>query len=474
MAVSVSGSDGAIDESGSDSIHQRDIASMMIEPTTTERDTSNISVPNVQHPLKRSNETIKPKRNPVKVQPKLRIRLSYLFDKLGWKSDRLDRQSKQLLAAAIAGDVSMVIDSLEKGAHIDYQDNEQRTALVHATKKGNEPVVRLLLENGANPECKSYLHDHETALTVAAFSGSLSISQLLLENGADIESSNMDGETSLIIAVRQGHQSVVQLLLEKGANFESTSMWGGKSINHAARYGHESIVRLLLEKGVNLECTNPSDVTPLMSAARYGHELIVQLLLEKGANIEGSPLTSPAGAEYDIVVLKNCMGEDLECTKVWNGTPLNCAARYGHGSVVQVLLEKGANIESGPEYGTTPLMSAARGGHESIVRLLLEKGANIESGTDYSTTPLMSAGRDGHESIVRLLLEKGANIESGTKYGETPLMSAARDGHESIVRLLLDKGANIHAKDFREHTALFHAKDNKTVANLLPNAGARY
>ena len=50
-------------------------------------------------------------------------------------------------------------------------------------------------------------------------------------------------------------------------------------------------------------------------------------------------------------------------------------------------------------------------------------------------------------------------------------MSAAGAGHESIVRLLLDESANVHAKDSWKRTALFYAKDNKTVVNLLLNAG---
>lgn len=203
MAVSKSGSDGAVDESGSGSIHQRNIATMMIEPTTTEEDTSNILVPNVQGSLKRSNETTNSRRSPVKVQPSKRketsrIGISYLFDKLGWKSDRLDRQSKQFLKAAIVGDVPRVIDSLEKGVDIEYKNEYKETALALATKKGNEPVARLLLERGANPESKDMHGD--TALTAATFSKLLPMIQLLLENGADIESSNRYGDTSLMTA----------------------------------------------------------------------------------------------------------------------------------------------------------------------------------------------------------------------------------------------------------------------------------
>jgi ankyrin repeat protein len=48
----------------------------------------------------------------------------------------------------------------------------------------------------------------------------------------------------------------------------------------------------------------------------------------------------------------------------------------GHKAVVQLLLEKGADLESKDNRnGQTPLSWAAERGHEAVVKLLLEKGA---------------------------------------------------------------------------------------------------
>ena len=314
MAVSEFESNGAVDERGSNRVHETAIASMMIEPARTEEDTSKISLPDVQR-------------------------------KIGRESDKLDWQSKQLLEAAIAGDVTRLIDSLEKGVDIEYKDKERRTALALATNKGNELVARLLLERGADPEFKNSRGD--TALIVAAFSGFLSITQLLLENGADIESSNMYGDTSIIVAARQGHQSVVRLLLEKGANTESSNMYSDTSIIVAARQGYESVVRLLLEKGANIESVANDGETPLSIAAGAGHESIVRLLLEKGANTER--------------------------TNVADETPLICAARYGHVSVVEALLDEGVNVHTKDIEGHTALFYAKD--NQTVARLLRSAAA---------------------------------------------------------------------------------------------------
>ncbi|KAL7941772.1 hypothetical protein V8C42DRAFT_360491 [Trichoderma barbatum] len=126
-------------------------------------------------------------------------------------------------------------------------------------------------------------------------------------------------------------------------------------------------------------------------------------------------------------------------------TPLSYAAEKGYESVVRLLLEKGACLESREErYGQTPLSWAARDGHESVVRLLLEKGADLESrDKGFGRTPLSWAAEKGHESVVRLLLEKGAYLEHrDMMFGQTPLSLAAEQGHETIVKLLVEKGAD--------------------------------
>ncbi|RYP39319.1 hypothetical protein DL768_010725 [Monosporascus sp. mg162] len=122
-------------------------------------------------------------------------------------------------------------------------------------------------------------------------------------------------------------------------------------------------------------------------------------------------------------------------------TPLSWAAEEGHREIVQLLLDKGAEIDAKDNDGRTPLWWAARNGHKEIVLLLLEKGAEIDAKGNISRTPLSWAAGKGHKEIVQLLLDKGAEIDSKNINGWTPLSWAAANGHKEIVQLLLDKGA---------------------------------
>ena len=98
----------------------------------------------------------------------------------------------------------------------------------------------------------------------------------------------------------------------------------------------------------------------------------------------------------------------------------------------------------------TLLSWAAEKGHETVVRLLIEKGAVVDSvATKYGRTPLSRAAANEHEAVVKLLLERGAAVDSVEKSGKTPLLRAARSGHEAVMKLLLEKGTVVDLMDIK-------------------------
>jgi hypothetical protein len=132
---------------------------------------------------------------------------------------------------------------------------------------------------------------------------------------------------------------------------------------------------------------------------------------------------------------------------------IHAFAAYGRELAVQLLLEKGTDIEAYCDKGTA-LTVATLYGQEGMVKLLLEKKASIEARNKYGSTPLIVAAVNGYVGIVQLLLEKGANIEGRDNEGNTALMSAARYERVMMVELLIARGANVEATNLRGLNAL--------------------
>jgi len=55
-------------------------------------------------------------------------------------------------------------------------------------------------------------------------------------------------------------------------------------------------------------------------------------------------------------------------------------------------------------------MIAANNGHERAVELLLQRGAEVDLQDSDGWTALMCAADNGHERVVELLLRRGAKI----------------------------------------------------------------
>ncbi len=101
---------------------------------------------------------------------------------------------------------------------------------------------------------------------------------------------------------------------------------------------------------------------------------------------------------------------------------------------------------------------AVRNGDASMIEKLVDEGAEINARDRYSQTALMLASQHGHIDIVRLLVDRGADLNVRAKYNLTSLMLAIINNHDEIVRILVDAGADLSltgtgAPGFRGKTA---------------------
>jgi len=238
---------------------------------------------------------------------------------------------------------------------VNATDFNGNTAIAWAARRGNEGVVRILLEqNSVDPNTTDTEYGR-TPLFWAACNGHEGVMGMLLkQNNIDPNRTGApDGQTPLLWAAGNGHEWMVRMLLKQNdINPNTADKHGRTPLSWAAGSGHEGIVRMLLERG-SVD-PNTADTahgqTPLSWAAENGHQGVVRMLLERN----------------DV---------DPNTADTQHQTPLSWATQNGHEGVVRILLERrGIDPNTADdEFGRTPLQWAARNGHQGIAKLLQER-----------------------------------------------------------------------------------------------------
>lgn len=191
---------------------------------------------------------------------------------------------------------------------------------------------------------------------------------------------------------------------------------------------------------------------------------------------------------YNALKWFQSKGVDLKKEQAMNlALALYGIRRHVSLAMVEWLLDQGMPLRHG-EVDDASLFIAVTGAvwfdakvDTQVVDMLLQRGSNINARDMSGATPLHAACHERCHMYALHLIKRGADVDMADYQGITPLMVAASVNDVTAVRFLLKAGARTHAVDANGRSALhwacwqnhprlpINATSWTTVTLLLPN-----
>ncbi|KAJ5763655.1 Ankyrin repeat-containing protein [Penicillium manginii] len=396
-------------------------------------------------------------------------------------------QSVNLLhIAAWSGSVSMI--QLARDQELFYDDtmSDGTSALAIAVSHGHHDVVKFLLDHKVKIDMID--QDRKSPLDQAALHNHVQIARLLLEAGASV---NVEDKTN----IADGSQPVLTRRQSVFANARAIEVARelillvndgreiDRALDNAASQGKIDWIDLILTSPLaNVDGTG-SD-TPLFRAGLDHHVEAIKLLLERGADpnkrsvgvrshgciIVGSPikvdLSGPlhAVSGFNTVGLPNHYSIDERRLEISR----ECA---------QILIDAGADVQARGLRGDTPLHLSVSRNLSSVVEVLLQHGADLFMLNDKGMTPCdMINLSETSVPMIKFLIRHGLRLDEGHKVsGKVPFHSILCGGggrKSSKASLLLPFINNWNVSDNDGNTILHrvmaaHFRNGNLIAKLI-------
>ncbi|KAH9488094.1 Transient receptor putative cation channel sub A member 1 [Bulinus truncatus] len=433
--------------------------------------------------------------------------------------------------ASHKGHLQVVEVLVEFHPDLDIVDNQGNTAVHLAVMSCKPEIIDVLLKSGANSMIKNNLQ--MMPIHVAAELNNIDVATALLENGVNPNWTGESGMTALHYAAAKDNGDVLKVMMQHGGKPCAKCDYGYYPIHIAAKCAAASAMEAIIDKAIQAGYTREQILTfrdrennlPLHAAVNGGDVKAVKVCLTAGASVkaqqeDGSTPLHFACAQGNIEMIK--LMEDIQkenflaaifILDVMKMSPLHRAALFNHITIMEYLLEHGADKDSRDINDRTPLLLSASKGCWAAVQLLISKGADVHvkdkknrnflhlavkfggkleyfggnlikdiqdlqnDKDDFGCTPLHYASREGHLRALDDLIKMGAVLNMKNNDKQSPFHFAARYGRYNTCRRLLDShhGPNIiNETDGSGLTALHIAAQNghTKVVQLLLQRGA--
>ncbi|MCJ1246909.1 Ankyrin repeat domain-containing protein 44 [Trapelia coarctata] len=452
--------------------------------------------------------------------------ISHLLLKAGSDCQKMDNDGATPELLALAGGHTYVAQILREhvakqresilatpGGHVINRTSLLSEGLAAAIKRKDVPGCEKLIEYGADPraripqcKCTPLILALESNRQETLTPESYQIARLLVENGAPLDASACEEMgfpmyTPIHYAALFGSSELLELLLRKGSR--KLAAFPLTPLHLAAAARHTECMTVLLDHELHTTVhENPSTNVPgtgspidLNLAAVSGSHASPDLpglagamhLSESESESETSRSESMIHTRVpkDIAMVCSILDEGIprSMKNLPFGAPLHMATLYGRETAVDLLIDRGADVELTTLGNVSTPLHIACGNRGSkvdnspipIIRRLLEAGANVNCCDAFGRTPFLTAASAGLEDVLKELQSHGADVKSSDREGMTAMHHAIEDRQIKVIPFLLSSGLDLSAVDRWGYNALHEAivfGDEATITSILNQAGS--
>ena len=322
---------------------------------------------------------------------------------------------------------------------IDQMNGCGDTALTLAAANGHLVALRWLLDRRGS-DVSDINHENDegnTALMLAARHGHLPVIQCLLEQSCTVAHFNDQLEDALSLAVMNGHVAIARCLADK-MDIHKHYPDGGNLFTLAARAGQLGAAQWLLSMSIETAVVDSQGRNALMLAAAYGHLEWTRWLLRE-------------------------LRVDVNQLDWSDNSALLISASQGHGDLVRLLVDWGADIQQINQHRQNVLMLTAST-PSPLGLWLCQVGADIHQIDEDGNNAFTLAASSGFIELMKQLAQQGVDIHLVNRSGDNAFTLAAASGDLALCQWLWQKQLNIHQVNDRDHNALALA----VMAGSLP------
>jgi len=133
---------------------------------------------------------------------------------------------------------------------ISYLIEYSMAILIYACSHNNTKLAKILIDKGAKLDLQN--NNGRTALTWSALTWSVcnnntKLAKILIDKGANLDLQNNNGRSALIWSVRNNNTKLAKILIDKGANLELQDKKRHTALMWACHYNYTEIVSYILE-----------------------------------------------------------------------------------------------------------------------------------------------------------------------------------------------------------------------------------